>query len=49
MSQSERDTIKKLELCDFSAVHTHFLEESAARKNRTKEEKEVKLARVTLP
>lgn len=40
MSQSERDTIKKLELCDFSAVHTHFLEESAARKNRTKEEKE---------
>jgi len=40
MTQDERDTIKKLELCDFSNIHTHFLEESAARKNRTKEEKE---------
>jgi len=40
MTEEERKVIKKLELCDFSAMHAHFLAETAARKNRTKEEKE---------
>ena len=41
MTEEERKVIRKLELCDFSAMHAFYLEETAARKNRTKEEKEV--------
>lgn len=40
MTQEEREVLKKLELCDFSAMHQYYLEEAAKRKNRTKEEKE---------
>ena len=42
MTPEEREVIKKLELCDFSAMHQYYLEEAAKRKNRTKEEKEVR-------
>lgn len=44
MTPEEREVIKKLELCDFSQMHQYYLEQAAERKNRTKEEKEVRLA-----
>ncbi|XP_046703332.1 DNA topoisomerase I, mitochondrial isoform X4 [Silurus meridionalis] len=41
MTEDERKLIKKLYKCDFSKIHAYFLEKTEAKKNMTKEEKQV--------
>ena len=39
MTQAEKELIVDLKLCDFKAMHAHFLAETEKRKAMTKEEK----------
>lgn len=42
MTKEERKVIKSLSKCDFTEMHKYFVEKSEERKNKSKEEKQVR-------